>query len=98
MEEQREEPSHQEEENSDDSDHPAVETWYYKGEPVAQNNKAWEQPLAHGASSSVDQESQKNTEATWDPLPPNIAGHIALHGSRLLHGQEDLWKTTRRSY
>ena len=24
------------------------------------------QPLARGASSSVDQESQKNTEATWD--------------------------------
>ena len=23
------------------------------------------------------------------PLPPNIAGHIALHGCRLLHGQED---------
>ena len=37
-----------------------------KGESVAQNNKAWEQPLAHGASSSVDQQSQKNTEATWD--------------------------------
>ena len=31
------------------------------------------------------------------PLPPNIAGHIALHGCRLLHGQEDLWKTTRQS-
>ena len=31
-------------------------------------------------------------------LPPHIFGHIALHGSRLLHGQEDLWKTTRRSY
>ena len=32
------------------------------------------------------------------PLSPHIAGHVALHGSRLLHGQEDLWKTTRRSY
>ena len=31
------------------------------------------------------------------PLSPCIAGHAALHGSRLLHGQEDLWKTTRRS-
>ena len=28
--------------------------------------KAWRQPLAHGASSSVDKESQKDTEATWD--------------------------------
>ena len=36
-----------------------------KGEPIAQNNKAWEKALAHGASSSVEQESQKNTEATW---------------------------------
>ena len=33
---------------------------------MAHNNKAWEKPLAHGASSSVDQGSQKNTEATWD--------------------------------
>ena len=32
------------------------------------------------------------------PLSPHIAGHIALHGSRLIHGQEDQWKTTRRSY
>ena len=31
------------------------------------------------------------------PLSPYIAGHIALHGSRLLHGQEDLWKATWRS-
>ena len=71
MEKQRWNPSHQEEEDYEDSDNPAAETWYYKGkqvtgEPFAQNNKAWEQPHAHGASSSVDQESQKNTEATWD--------------------------------
>ena len=31
------------------------------------------------------------------PTPPNIAGHIALYGSRLLDGQENLWKTTWRS-
>ena len=30
------------------------------------------------------------------PLPSNIAGHIALHESRLVHDQEDPWKTTRR--
>ena len=54
IEKQRRDPSHQDEENSEDSDNPAAETWYYKGEPVAQNNKAWENPLAHGASSSVD--------------------------------------------
>ena len=65
-EEQRGDPSHQEEGNSEDSDNPAAGTWYYNGEPVAQNNKAFWKPLAHGASSSVDQESQKNSEATWD--------------------------------
>ena len=56
MEKQWGDPSHQEEEDSEDSDNPAAETWYYKGESVAQNNEAWGQPLAHGASSSVDQE------------------------------------------
>ena len=66
MEEQRGDQSHQEEENSEDSDNLAAGTWYYKEEPVAQNNKAWGKPFAQGASSSVDQESQKNTEATWD--------------------------------
>ena len=62
---QRGDPSHQEE-DSGDSDILEVETWYYKEELVAQNNQAWEKPRAHGASSSVDQESQKDTEATWD--------------------------------
>ena len=66
MEEQRGDPSHQEEENSGDSENPAAGIWYYEGEPVAQNKKAWGNPLAHGASSSVDQDSQKKTEATWD--------------------------------
>ena len=70
MEKQRGDPSHREEEDSKDSDDPEAETWYYKGKqvtekPVAQNSEAWEQPLAHGASSSVDKESQKDTEATW---------------------------------
>ena len=65
MEEQRGDPSHQEG-NSEDSDNPAAENWYCEGEPVAQNNKAWRKLHAHGASSSVNQESQSNTEATWD--------------------------------
>ena len=65
-EKQRRDPSHQEEEDSEDSDNRAAGTWYYKEGLVAQNNKAREKPLAHGASSSVDEESQKNTEATWD--------------------------------
>ena len=98
MEEQRRDPSLQEEGNSEDSDNPAAGTSYYKGEPVAQNNKAWRNPLAHGASPSVDQESRKEYGSDMGPLPSNIAGHIALDGSRHLHGQEDLWNTTRRSY
>ena len=66
MEMQRWDPSHREEEDSEDSNNPEAETWYYKEEPVAQNSKAWVNPIARGASSSVDQEHQKNTEATWD--------------------------------
>ena len=97
MEEQRGDPSHKKK-DSEDSDNPAVGTWCYKGELVAQNNKAWEKPLAHGVSSSVDQEESKEHGSDMGPLPPNIAGHIALQGSSLLHGQPDLWKTTRRSY
>ena len=62
MEELRGDPSHQEEEDSEESDNPAAGSWYFKEELVAQNNKAWVKPLAHGATSSVDQESQKNTE------------------------------------
>ena len=70
MEKQRRNPSHQEEEDSEDSDNPEAEIWYFKGKqvtekPVAQNSKAWEQPLAHGASSSVDEGKSKDTEATW---------------------------------
>ena len=41
MEKQRGDPSHQEEEDSENSDNPDPETWYYyKGEPVSQNSKA----------------------------------------------------------
>ena len=65
MEKQRRDPSHQEE-DSEDSDNPEAETWYYKEELVAKNSKVLGQHLAHGVSSSVDQESQKDAEATWD--------------------------------
>ena len=68
-EKQRGNTSHQEEEDSEDSDNPEADILYYKGkqvtgEPVAQNSKAWGQPLAHGARSSVDKEGHKDTEAT----------------------------------
>ena len=92
MEEQRGNPSRkeEEEEDSEDSDKPAAGTWYYKEENVAQNSKAWEKPLAHGASSSVDQESQKNTEATWDHY---------LHISRdTSHCMEAVFSMVRKIY
>ena len=47
MEEQRGDPSHQEEENSEDSENPAAGSWYCRGELVAQNNKAWERNPLH---------------------------------------------------
>ena len=91
MEKQRGKSSHQEEEeDSGDSDNPEAETWYYKGELVAKNSEAWVQPFAHGASSSVDKESQKDTEATWNhyfQISPNTSHFF---GSRLLHGKENL--------
>ena len=37
--------THQQEENSEHSDNPAAGTWYYEGEPGAQNNEAWGNPL-----------------------------------------------------
>ena len=76
MEKQQGNPSHQEEEDSEDSDNPEAENWDYKSEPVARNSNAWEQPLAHGANSSIDKESQKDTKATWKhhlQISPNTA-------------------------
>ena len=37
-----------------------------RGNLLPKTIQSWENPLAHGANSSVDQESQKNTEPTWD--------------------------------
>ena len=89
-------PSHQEEEeDSEDSDNLEAEIWYDNGEPVAQNSIAWEQPFAHEARSSVD--NSRGYRSDMEPLPPNIAEHIPFRGSRLLHGQANLWKTTWRS-
>ena len=45
VEKQRGDPSHQEEEDSEDYDNPEGGTWYYKGEPVTQNSEAWENLL-----------------------------------------------------
>ena len=92
MEGQRGDPSHQESKNSE-------KTWHYKGEPVAQNNKDWCEPLAHGASSSVHQESQKNTELKWDHylhISPDTSHYMEAVFSmvRKIYGKQsdDPWK------
>ena len=90
MEQQWGDPSHHEEEDSEDSDNPAAETWYYKEEPVAQNSEAWEQTLAHGASSSVDKESQKDTEATRN--------HYLQISPDTSHCMEVVFSTVRKIY
>ena len=62
MEKQWRNPSHQEEEeDSEDSD---MQGKQVTEKPVAQNSKASGEILAHGASSSVEKESQKDTDAT----------------------------------
>ena len=91
MEKQRWNPSHREEEDSEDSDNPEAEIWYYK--LVAQNSKGYRQPLAHGASSSVDKESQKDTETTWDHylrISPNTSHYVeaVLSMVRKIYGRQ----------
>ena len=90
MEVQRGDPSHQEEGNSEESDNLAAGTWYYEGELVAQNNKSLEKLLAHGASSSVDKESQKNEEATWD--------HFLQTSLDTSHYMENVFSMVRKIY
>ena len=65
MEEHREDPSHQEEKNSEETIL-RLELGTTKENLLPKTIKLGEKPLAHGASSSVDQESQNNTEAAWD--------------------------------
>ena len=75
--------------------------WFYEGELVVHNPKAWEKPLAHGVSSSVDWESQKNTEATWDHhlhISPDTSPYMEtvfsmvskIHGKQSDDAMEDL--------
>ena len=82
MEEQRGRPFATREGNSGDSDNPAAGTWYFQREFVAQNNKAW--------GSSVDQESQKNTAATWD--------HYLHISSDTSHFMEAVFSMVRKIY
>ena len=61
-----------------------------KENPLPKTVKLGGQPVAHGASSSVDQESQKNTEATWDHYL-----HISLDTS---HYMEAVFSMVRKIY
>ena len=65
--------------------------------PLPKTIKNGSNTLAHGASSSVDKKSQKDTEATWKHYL-QISPNTPFCGSRLFHGQDSPWKTTWRSY
>ena len=67
------------------------------GNPLPKTVKLGGNPCAHGASSSVDKEIQKDQERHGTTTSKYRRIH-ASDGSRLLHGQENLWKTTWRSY
>ena len=77
MEEQRGDPSHQEEGNSEDSDNLAAGTWYYKGEPGAQNNKSLEEPPCTRSQFFRWPGKSKEYGSDMGPLFPYTAGHIA---------------------
>ena len=84
--------------NSEESDNPETEVWTYEGESVVHSLKAWEKSLTHGVSSSVDQKSQKNTEATWDHYLhissiTSSCMEVVFSMVRKIYG-----KTTRRSH
>ena len=103
MEKQRGNPSLQEEQNSEDSDNPEAEIWYYKGKQVTVNSLPKTVNLVRNLLHTervfqLTRRVKKDTEATWKHLSPNIVTHIPLCGYRLLHGQGNLWKTTWRSY
>ena len=93
---QRWNPSQQEEEDSEDSDNPEI--WYYnkfRREPLPKTVKLGGSPLHTEPVLQLIRKVQKDTEATWRHYF-QISPHIPVHGSRLVHDQENLWKTTWR--
>ena len=85
VEKQRRNPSHQEEEDSEDSDNPEAEIWYYRGKEVAEepvNSKAWEQPLAHGAE---DLHPQVNAWCSYFGSTRESYELCAYCGTRFFH-------------
>ena len=68
-----------------------------KGNFLPQTVKLGSNPIAHRASSSVDEEV-KRIQKRRGNIYFQISPHIPSYGSLLLHGQGHLWKTTWRSY
>ena len=75
---------------------PAAATWYYKEEPVAQNNKAWRTPLRPEPVLRLTGKVKRIQERHGTTISTCRRTH-PMNGSRLLHGLENPWKTTWRS-
>ena len=69
-----------------------------KEESCCPKQKAWEKPLCTRSQFFSWPGKSEEYGSDMGHLSPHISGHIALYGSRLLHSQEDLWKTTTWSY
>ena len=99
MEKQLGNPSHQEEEeDSEDSDNPEI--WYYnklRREPLPKTVKLGGNPLHTEPVLQLMRKVKKRHRSDVKTLLPNIATHIPVHRSRLVHDQENLRKTTWRS-
>ena len=66
-------------------------------EPVDQNSKAWEQHACTRSQFFSWQGKSEWHRSDVERTLPTIVTHIPLYGSRLLHGQQNLWKTTVRT-
>ena len=103
MEKQRGNPSHQEEEDSEDSDNPEAEIWYYKGKqltrnPVPKTVELGSNPLH--TEPVLQLISQKDTEATWRhylQISPHTSHHMEafFFMVRVIYGRNlaILWMT-----
>ena len=95
---QRGNQSQQEEEDSEDSDN--NEIWYYnklRREPLPKTVKLGGNPMHTKPALQLIRKVKKRHRRDVKTLLPNIATHIPVHGSRLVHDQENLRKTTWRS-
>ena len=92
MEKQRRNPSHQEEKDSEDSDNPEAEIWYYKGNKLRENPlpktvKLGSNPL-HTEPVLQLTTKVKRVQMRHGTTTSKYRRTHPLHGSRLHHGQE----------